>query len=212
MGDGAGTRHDLLAQDGSASGSRLTCANCHEPHTSSAATPCVDPDSPTTTHTLSASGVTLCLRCHDDALPTSAETSGWAQSPLGEGGTTTTKNIKDVWDTNVHGDGSSDSPSLSGSLGYAKGDALSCASCHDAHGSTNRYALLESVAGTGTSNSADNLTAVPVPGGGWDLRFYCDSCHDLAGAGHSVAVDTSISVGWVDCTRSGCHTHADNGL
>ena len=39
-GSGPGTRHDLLEADSLATGdARLSCANCHEPHTSSASDP-----------------------------------------------------------------------------------------------------------------------------------------------------------------------------
>jgi predicted CXXCH cytochrome family protein len=207
-GDGPGTRHDLRSGDASATGSRLDCSNCHEVHTSSSTTPCVDPDRPTTTNTISASGVTLCLRCHDGALPTSADTSGWAPAPLAAGGTTVTADIASVWGTNVHGGAPSSAPMLNATLGYAKGDSLVCASCHDSHGSNNRFALLETVVGTGTATTAGNLTVTPA-GAGWDLRFFCDSCHDLTPASHTAA---DISGFPVDCTASGCHTHEANGL
>lgn len=207
-GDGHGTRHNLLEQDGIDTGSRLTCANCHEAHTSSETTPCVDPDSPTSQDGMSAEGVTLCFRCHDDALPSSEDTSGWASAPLGPGATTSVANIESVWDTNFHGDGDSVSPQLDSSMGYSAGDELECGTCHDAHGSANRYALLESIPASGSATVAENLSVAPA-GSGWDLRFFCDSCHDLTPANHTAA---DIS-GWpVDCTASGCHTHGQNGL
>lgn len=208
-GDGHGTRHDLRAEDGAATGSRLGCSNCHEPHTSTETTPCVDPDEPSSSKPLSASGVTLCLRCHDDALPTSVETSGWAEAPLGAGGSATTADIASVWGTNVHGGGASVSPDLKPGMGYAQGDDLVCATCHDSHGSSNEFALLESVEASGSATTADGLSVAPVSGGGWDLRFYCDSCHNISVAGHTAA---DLSVWPLDCTASGCHTHADNGL
>jgi predicted CXXCH cytochrome family protein len=202
------TRHDLLASDSIATGSRLGCSNCHEVHTSTSTTPSVDPDRPTTTNTIAASSIALCLRCHDSALPASEDTSPWAEAPLAAGGATVTADIASVWGTNVHGGGASDSPDLKAGMGYQKGDDLNCASCHDAHGSINRYALLETVVGTGTANTAENLTVAPA-GSGWDLRFFCDSCHDLTVSGHTAADLTA----WpLDCTVSGCHNHAGNGL
>lgn len=208
-GEGYGTRHDLLSADSSATGSSLGCSNCHEPHTSTETTPCVDPDEPSTSKPLSAEGTTLCFRCHDEALPTSVDTSGWAQAPLGTGGTSTTSNIKAVWDTNVHGDGDADDPQLKSAMGFGPDNELDCATCHDAHGSSNEYALLESVEASGSAASADNLSVAPVSGGGWDLRFYCDSCHELTVENHTEA---DISVWPTNCTASGCHTHASNGL
>lgn len=202
------TRHDLLEEDGAATGARITCANCHEPHTSSETTPCVDPDSPTSANPLSAGGVTLCLRCHDGSLPTSQDTSGWASAPLGPGGSDSVADIASVWSTNFHGGGGSVSPQLDPAMGFSAGDELECKTCHDPHGSVNRFALLESIPASGSPAVAQDLAVAPA-GSGWDLRFFCDACHDLTPATHTAA---DIS-GWpVNCTASGCHTHAQNGL
>jgi predicted CXXCH cytochrome family protein len=206
-GNGADTRHDLRTADSSSTGSRLTCANCHEPHTSTATTPCVDPDRPTTTSTISAIGVTLCLRCHDDALPTSQDTSGWAAAPLAAGGATVTANVAASWEsTSVHGDGASVSPQLRVSMAE-KGLELVCRDCHDSHGSSNRFMLRESVSSLNGSGSADSLLVVPLAGGGADLRFFCDSCHDVTPAEHPAA---DLNQFPVDCTA--CHAHVSGGL
>ncbi len=201
------TRHDLRSADSSKTGSRLSCGNCHEPHTSTAATPCVDPDRPTTTNTISASGVRLCLRCHDDALPTSEDTSGWVAAPLGAGGATATADVSSSWETtSVHGAGDSVAPQLRSSMGE-KESALICGDCHDSHGSSNRFMLHESVRSLTQSESADSLLVVPLPGGGADMRLFCDSCHDVSPQTHPAA---DLNEWPVDCTV--CHNHAGGGL
>jgi len=212
-GTGPDTRHNLLSADTSSTGSRLGCGNCHEPHTSSATTPCVDPDGPTVTGGMLATDA-LCLRCHDGALPTSMDTSGWAPAPLAESGATTTTDMRAGWTASSHGASSSVSPQLRADMGYAKGDVLTCRGCHDAHGSTNRFGLRESVSAKNGAQTVDGLLVVPLPGGGADLRFFCASCHEVGPTTHpdAAAGGADLSVWPLDCTSSGCHTHAGTGL
>ncbi len=212
-GPGSDTRHDLLAADSVATGSRLGCANCHEPHTASATEPCVDPDDPSTTGGMSAVGDALCLRCHDADLPTSIQTSGWAAAPLGSGGATYTVNIASSWETtSVHGAGASVSPNLRTDMGYSAGDTLVCGSCHDSHGSPNRYTLLDEVRGKAGTPTVSAVLVVPVGAAGADFRFFCASCHDLTAANHPGPGlgGADLTVFPLDCTS--CHAHAGNGL
>jgi len=212
-GSGSDTRHDLLRADGLANGSRLDCANCHEPHTSSATTPCVDPDNPTTIGGMVASDA-LCLRCHDGELPTSVVTSGWAPAPLGAGAATTTVDLSAGWTPSIHGAGTSVNPNLRIDMGWAKDDLLRCESCHDSHGSLNRFALRDSVAAKTSTLTADALQVVPLPGGGADLRFFCSACHVVGPATHPGPLDggADLTLWPVNCIQSGCHTHAGTGL
>ena len=216
-GDGADTRHDLRAADSSSTGSLLTCENCHEPHVSSATTPCVDPDNPSNISgipTTGTAGVTFCLKCHDSGLPTSVDTSGWAPAPLAAGGATSTANIAAVWSTNFHGGGTSTNPRLLPTMGYAAGDSLTCEACHDPHGSPNRFMLLDTVRAKSGTMTADALLVVPVAGGGADLRFFCSSCHDVSASTHPGPAQggADLSVYPLDCTASACHRHVGNGL
>lgn len=212
-GSGADTRHDLLAADGLAEGSRLSCANCHEPHTSSATTPCVDPDNPTTIGGMVASDA-LCLRCHDGELPTSVVTSGWAPAPLAAGGVTATVDLTAKWSSSIHGAGVSDSPSLRTEMGWAKGNVLRCDTCHDSHGSFNRFALRDSVRAKSTSLTAEPLQVVPMVGGGADFRFFCSGCHAVGPGTHPGPLEggADLSTWPIDCTQSDCHTHMGTGL
>jgi predicted CXXCH cytochrome family protein len=207
------TRHDLKAADHASNGSRLSCANCHEPHISSPGTPTVDPDSPTTADAWTGTTTALCLRCHDDALPTSVETSGWAEAPLGPGGASSAADIASSWPGDVHGGGSGSPRHLRSGMGFAQGDSLSCESCHDSHGSQNRWALAESVGALGTSAKADGLAVVRV-GSGADLRFFCGSCHEVGPSTHPGPSEGGADLRqWpIDCTAGGCHTHAGSGL
>jgi len=211
-GSGPDTRHDLLAADSVATGSRLSCSNCHEPHTSSATTPCVDPDSPTTSGGIAATDA-LCLRCHDGSLPTSVVTSGWADAPLAASGEPTTVDLTAGWAASFHGAGPSVAPQLRADMDYAKGDTLTCRSCHDAHGSTNGYALRESISAKTGTLTADALLTVPVPGGA-DLRFFCASCHIVGPATHPgpLAGGADLTIYPQNCMAGGCHTHLGTGL
>ena len=99
-------------------------------------------------------------------------------------------------------------------MGFAAGDTLVCGSCHDSHGSPNRFMLLDTVrAKTGTA-TADALLVVPLASGGADLSFFCASCHDLSPATHPGpgAGGADLNVFPLDCTAAGCHRHAGNGL
>jgi len=201
----ASTRHDLLTADQASHGSRLTCANCHQPHVSSESTPVVDPDDPGPAGGMAGVTDAFCLRCHDSSLPTSAETTRWAAAPLAVGGGSETSDIASSWVGSVHGAGASVAPDLRGGMGYAVGDPLECATCHDPHGSTNRSTLREVVPSREGTGQAEALLVVPLSGGGADMRLFCGGCHTLTS--HPEA---DLSQWPLDCTP--CHSHGTAGL
>jgi predicted CXXCH cytochrome family protein len=201
-GDDAGSRHDLLRADQSTHGSRIACANCHNAHTFSRATPIVDPDDPGSRGATSRVTDEFCLACHDESLPTPACT----EAPLGIGGSTVAGDIAATWETDVHGGGRSRTdPHLRLEMGYAKGDALSCVTCHDPHGSTNRWTLLESVPSKEGTRHAGALLVRPVEGGGADLRLFCSGCHVLTSHPTATEGGADLTLWPIDCTR--CHSH-----
>lgn len=205
------TRHDLLKDD-QAAGSRMSCGNCHEPHTSTATSPTVDPNNPKTTGVWAGSIDSFCLRCHDASLPTSAETSGWVAPPLARSGAATTTDIAATWAGSVHGDATGTPQYLRADMGYSAEDKLTCDSCHDPHGSPNRSTLAASVSSEDGTRVVSGLLVYPMAGGGADVRFFCASCHDVGPANHpdpgSGGADLSV---WpLDCTS--CHAHSGSGL
>jgi len=212
-GEGPDTRHDLLGSDQLAAGSMISCANCHEPHASSPETPTVDPDSPTTADGWSGSVTALCLRCHDGTLPTSDETSGWASAPLASGSATQVADIASTWANSVHGAATSGSATLRGDMGYSVDSELGCETCHDPHGSGNKWALAESVVATGGPGVVQGLSVVKVDTGA-DLRFFCGACHVVGPSSHPGPSEGGADLSqWpLDCTAAGCHSHVGGGL
>jgi len=211
------TRHDLLLDDQAASGSRLACGNCHEPHASSESTPLVDPDSPTTSDGWAGDMDGFCLRCHDASLPTAAQTGDWVDSPLGDGGTASTIDIAQYWDMDWHGPRAGNPSTLRADMGYSSGDPLACDACHDPHGSANTFGLAESVESADGETTVHGLLVYPIPEGGYDMRFFCGACHDINDATHPGGTGGSGPGGGgsvdltqfpVDCTSSSCHSHA----
>jgi predicted CXXCH cytochrome family protein len=201
-GDDASTRHDLLRADQSAHGSRIGCANCHNPHILSKATPIVDPDNPSPRGGMPRVTDEFCLTCHDESLPTPEGT----KAPRGVGGQTVAGDIAATWGRDVHGGGrSTTDPHLRPEMGYAKGDALSCVTCHDPHGSTNRWTLLESVPSKEGTRHANALLVRPVLASGADLRLFCSGCHVLASHPTVTQHGADLTLWPVDCTP--CHFH-----
>lgn len=78
------SRHQVNGSDQGASGARLECTNCHNPHASSKALPLVNPDSSSVLWSGSNEG--FCLRCHDGSpppgvvFPPAAPGTGWNKS------------------------------------------------------------------------------------------------------------------------------------
>ncbi len=212
-GPGSDTRHDLLSSD-QLVGSRIACANCHEPHTSSATTPTVDPDSPTTANGWAGSISTFCLRCHDAELPSSEDTTGWVEPPLARSAATTTTNIAQTWLADIHGGAIATPSYLRSDSGYVQGDVISCEICHDPHGSPNRWALTDTIVSKEGAVTARGLLVYPLPSGGADLRFFCSGCHDVGPSTHPGASSggADLSVWPLDCSTAACHAHIGTGL
>lgn len=113
---GAAHHHDVDDADQAASGARIECTMCHNPHLASRANPLVSPDNPLSVWTAS-SPRDFCLACHDGArpdavkFPASSNGSGWNQSGF----------VGSRHDITLGGD---------------------CTLCHNPHGTGNRSTLL----------------------------------------------------------------------
>jgi predicted CXXCH cytochrome family protein len=218
-GEDANTRHSLLPGD-QTNGAKMSCQNCHNTHMTTAANPVVDPHDPSPAGTWTGSTRDFCFRCHDgDPLPTSAETTPWAGAVLGEEATTTAVDIEAAYNLNVHGFATSSNPTtatamLRTDMGYAVGDTLDCTACHDSHGTTNDFSLLSEVKSQDGESSVSGLLVYRIPAGtitptspvGYDLRFFCSSCHvyDVKSHDERALTDTT-EFGKTDCTS--CHSH-----
>jgi hypothetical protein len=202
-------RHDITAEDQAITGARITCQNCHNTHAVTAQYPLVDPNDPSLSGAWTQGIIPFCLRCHDGALPSAAQTEPWVLAPLAAGGATTTTNIASAYATNVHGFGESTDTALylRPEMGYAIGDVLTCDTCHNGHGTVNPANLNQDVSSADGSLVVNGLLVAPVPGGGYDTRFLCGACHDITPARHLIASGgaTSIEAFPLDCTE--CHSH-----
>jgi len=220
MGETSNSRHPLLPQD-QTTGARMQCENCHNSMALTAQYPNVDPYNPSPSGkwtTDRADQKTFCFTCHDGgALPTSAETTAWANPILGQGGATTTVDIKSAYSTNFHGSGVTTDPVRTQSflrpdMGYVAGTTLECRSCHDPHGTINAFALRQDV-GSATGDKIINGVLVcnnTGTVGGYDLRFFCATCHLFDPATHDSIAGTSTVLFPTDCTQ--CHRHVQGGL
>ena len=199
----ANAKHPILPAD-QLGGARMTCQNCHSTHASTATTPLVDPHAPGTAWGY---GERLfCVSCHDgQALPgATAE----ASAVLAFGGATRIADIQTAYVTNVHGDGTRSDPTtttafLRVDMAYTAGMVLKCSDCHDPHGSMNNFTLRQNVVSAGATMTVGGLLVAEAPGG-YDLRFFCSSCHILNLAAH-LALSVDFSSFPIDCTR--CHRH-----
>jgi predicted CXXCH cytochrome family protein len=205
-------RHDVTSEDQLRSGARMSCVNCHNSHVNTASRPLIDPESPSnrTTSRWTASLNAFCLVCHDGTLPTAAQTQPWVASPLAASGATRTVDIKSAYTVNFHGSATStDGPMfLNTQMGYSAGDTLQCSACHGEHGALNPMQLRGDVRSAGGTATVDRALVATVPGGGYDLRFFCTACHNLTPEAHLAATATvDISTFPMDCTGTGCHQH-----
>jgi hypothetical protein len=111
---------------------------------------------------------------------------------------------------NVHGFGTPSDQStvtafLRPDMGYAYGDVLECRSCHDPHGTVNNYALQQNVSSANGLKTISGVVVAPAPGGGYDLRFFCNTCHLFDPATHDSMAGTSTVPFPSNCTA--CHRH-----
>ena len=207
------TRHDFTTADQAANGTRIACQNCHNSMALTSSAPLVDPENPSTSAAWTGSQIRFCVRCHDGELPGSAQTEPWVAAPLSYGGSNLTKDISSAYETNAHGFGDStdEDVHLKPEMGYTAatattpGDILTCSTCHDGHGTVNSFTLKDRITSADGQVAREGLTVVPIDGGGYDLRFFCASCHDFTPASHAANAD--ITAFPTDCTASGCHRH-----
>jgi hypothetical protein len=193
----------------------MGCPNCHNTHAVTHAAPLVDPHDPKPGTWTSTDEKSHCFRCHDgQALPTSAETTPWAGAVLASGAATSVTDIQLAYQRNVHGFGAESgsattTANLRPGMGYSYDTVLQCGACHDPHGSVNNFALRQNVTSADGSKVIKGIVVAPVPGGGYDLRFFCNTCHIFDPATHESLSGTSTVNFPTDCTASGCHRHMD---
>lgn len=214
LNEGANTKHPLLPQD-QLTGARMSCQNCHNTHTTTVDFPLVDPHNPGPTGTWTtprSDEKAFCFRCHDgDPLPTSAETTPWAEPVLARSALTTTSDIEARYSVNTHGfasrSGSTTTTAyLRTDMGYAYGDVLECRSCHDPHGTANNDAVLDTVKSANGAITIYGVLTYKIPSGGKDFRFFCATCHVWDSASHDTRAGTNTTVFPTNCKA--CHGHS----
>jgi len=215
------SRHPLLPQD-QLTGARMQCQNCHNTHATNSANPLVDPHDPSPQGTWTVSRTdekAFCFRCHDgEPLPTAAETAPWAGAVAARSNAATVTNLSSAYNTNVHGFNSASGATtttahLRADMGYAYAAVLECRACHDPHGGANNFALRQTVTSADGGKSVTGLLVTKIPAGsvtttspvGYDLRFFCASCHVWDPVDHDARVGSSTSSFPTDCVR--CHRH-----
>ena len=225
--DSPNSKHPLLPAD-QTSGARMSCQNCHNTHAVTSQYPLVDPHDPGPagrwTGNLASDQKSFCFRCHDgQPLPTNSETRPWADAVLGENAATVATDIENAYNTNVHGFGvASDTTTattyLRTDMGYMAGDTLDCSACHDSHGTPNDFGLVSQVKSATALTTVSGLLVYKIPAGtitptspvGYDLRFFCSSCHVFDPATHDPMAHTDTTrFGKTDCTS--CHRHVSVG-
>jgi predicted CXXCH cytochrome family protein len=205
-------KHAVLPQD-QTDGAAMSCQNCHNTHAVTHSAQLIDPHDPSPGTWTATDKKSFCFRCHDgQALPTSAETTSWAGPVLASGAATSVTDIDLAYQRNVHGFGAENSSAttnanLRPSMGYSYDTVLECSACHDPHGSANNYALRTSVNSADGSQAIKGVVVAPVPGGGYDLRFFCNTCHLFDPTTHESLSGTSTVNFPTDCTAAGCHRH-----
>ena len=114
----------------------------------------------------------------------------------------------------MHGFGAESDPDnttayLRPDMGYEYDTVLECRSCHDPHGSANNFTLLQNVSSADGTKVIEGVVVAKVPTGGYDLRFFCGTCHAFDPATHDVAsmANTSTVTFPMDCTA--CHSHME---
>jgi predicted CXXCH cytochrome family protein len=211
-------KHPLLPRD-QVNGARMTCQNCHNTHSSTVTYPLVDPHNPGVTGTWTgprSDQKSFCFTCHNgQALPTSKETTPWADAVLASGAATTVPDIKNAYQVNVHGYGSASGATtttafLRPDMGYQYGDVLECRSCHDPHGTVNNFALQQNVTSANGVKTISGVVVAKSPNGGYDLRFFCATCHLFDSATHDSMAGTSTVDFPTNCTT--CHRHIKGGV
>jgi len=215
-----GTSVHLLTAADLSSGAQMSCQNCH----GAAPSDFVDPHDPTSPWAGDITGdqKSYCFSCHNgQRLPTAGETLPAAPAVRGKSGATTAPDIEAANLVNVHGLGTASDPGtttayLRPDMGYYVGDSMDCSTCHDSHDTSNTYGLRSSVVSADGAKKVGGLLVYKIPAGtitptspvGYDLRFFCSSCHLFDPATHDPLAGTDTTqVGKTDCTS--CHRHVD---
>jgi predicted CXXCH cytochrome family protein len=218
LSDDANSKVPVLPQD-QTTGARMSCQNCHNTHSVTVDYPLVNPHNPGPSGvwtTRRSNEKAFCFTCHNgQPLPTSAETTPWADAVYGSNGTTMVANIEWAFSTNVHGygkrsDASSTSEFLRPDMGYTYDTVLECRSCHDPHGTANNFSLQQSVVSAGGGKTIGGVVVTRAPSGGYDLRFFCSTCHLFDPETHDSMAGTSTVVFPSNCTT--CHRHLSSGV
>ncbi len=247
------TSHDVLKEAQVTNGTYMACQHCHNTHSVTSTSPLVNPWSPgisgteqwtesrtadlavldgTESH-LEPRYNRFCFSCHGDpkddkggtVMPTGEYTMPWVAAPIDDN--PSRKNIEADWDVRLHGRFSptAGDPKLDVTMGYAKGQTLSCMVCHEPHGTINNYNLRSDVpAIDGTFPKQDLLLVQSLDSNGaplagqFDTRFFCSSCHEITTAyppDHDqtgTANDKSFLWFPNNCTSSQCHSHETSSL
>jgi len=214
LNDAANSAHPLLPED-QVTGARMECQNCHNTHATTLTFPLVDPHNPSPTGVWAnplSDEIGFCERCHNGAaLPTSVETTPWANPVLARNSVTTAYDMKTYYAANVHGfsqqsDGTTTSAYLRPDMGYKYGDVLQCRVCHEPHGAANSNGIRSDINSESGDKTISGVVTVRINGGGKDFRFFCNTCHVWDSATHDAMAGTS-TVGFpMNCAA--CHTHA----
>lgn len=176
-GSSPNSHHNISDADQAATGAKVECVNCHNPHTTASTSKVVNPSSPSMANIWTGTTTAFCESCHDGTYPTATQTEPYA--PAVQGPTTPLINVASTYSSSPHG-------------------ALSCVDCHDSHGSPNAYMLRTSVTPSGSATAKNGLIVIPVATGGYDTRFFCNACHDAGQMGNQKPLPS-------DCTS--CHKH-----
>jgi predicted CXXCH cytochrome family protein len=218
----ANAKHPLLPQD-QTTGAAMSCQNCHSTHATSRTYPLVEPHNPAPSGKWTgdrADQKSFCFECHDGGpLPIDAETQPWASAVRGQNATTTAIDIKSAYNTNAHGfgvrsDTATTTAFLRPDMGYSANAVLECRACHEPHGTVNGYALRQDVVSANGGTAIQGLLVYKIPAGsisatspvGYDLRFFCSTCHLFDPATHDPMAGTDTTrLGQTDCTA--CHRH-----
>jgi len=173
-------RHDVTHADQTTSGAKIECADCHDPHSATAAQPWkTDPDPgdgrvPGTGAVYSGADFMseFCMDCHDGSFPATVTAP-----------TDALIDVRTTWATDAMGGGNGNANLKSG-YGWVDNMLMPCAACHDPHVSGNLFHgddVIYSLDGTtpvpsdgasGYSITDNSIKSTPVNGYDW-----CNTCH-----------------------------------
>jgi predicted CXXCH cytochrome family protein len=159
------SKHPVVA----AGGDSVECESCHNAHVVSSSSPVTDPDNGYNSagYTDVTDQPTFCLKCHDGALPSYA-VNGTTYVPYSVTQANSTVNNKSTYGARGHW-------STSGSI--AVGERVSCAECHDNHGSSAPKLL-------GAYDMADNRNEINGQQITTNDNTVCAACHTSASSSY----------------------------